>query len=140
MESLIIHGCKLCILCATDARGRRPADDFLAELTVDPKRKRDHANLMHLFQALADHGKITNEEQFKAVAGTNPKLYEFKKHQVRVFGFFSVGKFILTNGYIKKTNKLDKSEIERAHRIRAEHLQTEERPNDQHTGPLPRKS
>lgn len=49
----------------------------------------------------------------------------------RVMYFFVVGrKAILTNGFIKKTQKTPKEEIERAKRYRADYLSREENNND----------
>ena len=68
---------------------------------------------------MAEHGTVRNPEQFKPVQG---KIFEFKKHQIRVFCFREGDRWLLTNGYKKKKTKLDQGEIDRAERIMGEHL------------------
>ena len=49
----------------------------------------------------------------------------------RVLCFFMIGhKVVLTNGFIKKTQKTPKSEIERAKRYRADYLRRKENNDD----------
>jgi len=74
---------------------------------------------------LADDGRVANQERFKRVEGTDG-LWEFKLHQIRIFGFFlSGGRFILTNGVRKKQDRLSKSDIAVAEAIRGEHISHE---------------
>ena len=116
-------GAKFVVEYACDASGRYPAEDFLKEVGEDQARKSEHAGLLYLFKLYADQGRITNPEQFKKLEGTDPTLVEFKKFQCRVFGFFNgSGVLVLTHGFIKKKDKVDKSEIERGQRIRRGHL------------------
>ncbi len=106
---------------AIDAQGRQPAETFLAELQVD--RRAEYIGLLALFQRYADFGVLHNREQFKQLAGTDPTLVEFKKGQARVLGFYNgPGVLVLTHGLIKKRDRLDPADIDRAHRIRAEHI------------------
>lgn len=60
-----------------------------------------------------DYGLIRNTEIFKAIGNG---LFEFRTWRgVRVFCFVDSGKLMVcTSGYIKKRNKLDNSEINRA--------------------------
>ena len=69
---------------------------------------------------MAEHGDAPNPEQFKHVQG---KLFEFKKHQIRVFCFRDGNSWILTNGYKKKRDRLDRKEVARAERVMHEHLE-----------------
>lgn len=120
------RGARFTLEYACDASGRYPAEEFVQGLENDAKRRRDLAGLLHLFQVYADQGKISNREHFKKLQDVDPTLLEFKKHQVRVLGFFNgAGILVLTSGFIKKSDKIDQAEIDRAHRIRREHLQEE---------------
>jgi hypothetical protein len=117
------RGAKFTVVYACDAAGRYPAEEFLQELANDPARKSEHAGVLHLLQLFADAGKISNPEHFKKLEGTDPTLVEFKKFQTRVIGFFNgAGQLVLTHGFIKKKDKVDKAEFQRAYRIRIEHL------------------
>jgi phage-related protein len=94
-----------------------PAKQFFDRLDAKDQRK-----LMVLFQWLADHGKIFNEEKFKKIEGTDG-LFEFKSFQIRMPGFFGVrGSFVVTHGFRKKRDEAPRSEITKAYNIRAEHL------------------
>lgn len=77
------------------------------------------ARLVALFRRVAEHGDAPNPEQFKHVQG---KLFEFKKHQIRVFCFRHGDSWILTNGYKKKEDRLRPAKIRQAERIMGEHL------------------
>src|ERR1700733_14347593 len=70
------------------------------------------------FQMLGDVGKIFNEQKFKHLTGSD-QLFEFKADHGRVLCFFFVGKrVILTHGFLKKSNKTPKGEIERAEKYK----------------------
>lgn len=83
-----------------------PAKEFVEGLTVA-----DQAKIVQLFRRMAESGKLPNREQFKLVRGN---IFEFKKYQIRVFCFRKDHRWILTNGYTKKRNKLARAEIDRA--------------------------
>jgi len=102
------------ILCAVDARGRSPAREFLDELESQQAR-----GTAALFQRMCDHGAIHNREQFKKVEG---RIWEFKKHQIRILCYQSGRDWVLTHGLRKKKDKLPPKEIERANRIMEEDL------------------
>ena len=73
-----------------------------------------------LFDRLANHGKIYNENKFKHLEGSN-QIFEFKVNNTRVFSFFFFGKrVILTHGFIKKSRKTPKREIKRAENFKKE--------------------
>ena len=105
------------VVCAITSNRVSPSEKFLRKL--EKFRRKDYARVIVLFQRLAGKGKIINEEQFKHLTG---KIYEFKRHQIRV-GCFQQGRtWILTHGFIKKQQKWPKREIERAIRIMEEHV------------------
>jgi phage-related protein len=102
------------IECAREASGAYPSQEFLCSLSEKKLR-----SINVLFRKIADFGRNTNEEQFKKVEG---EIWEFKRGQIRI-GCFQVGsRWILTHGFIKKQDKWPRTQIERAERIRKEHM------------------
>jgi hypothetical protein len=84
----------------------------------------DRAKVLALFQRLADTGRITNEEKFKRVEGT--ELFEFKSFQVRLLGDFRPGhRFVVTHGLRKKKDKHSKTDIDTAWTLLKENDQAE---------------
>jgi phage-related protein len=75
-----------------------------------------------LLMRLGDTGKIWNEQKFKHLEGSE-KIYEFKPGKGRVLCFFFIDKkVILTNAFLKKSQKTPKAEIELAEKRRAEYI------------------
>ena len=103
--------------------GTEPAKDFLDSL--DAKM---FAKMIHVIEVLEAGGPTVREPY-----STHLKdgIYEIRAKVgsdiSRVLYFFFTGKrLILTNGFIKKTQKTPASEIERARRYRAEFLSRKE--------------
>ncbi len=95
--------------------GSTPAEEWLDSQPMKMQQK-----LAALFKMLGDVGKIYNEQKFKHLTGTD-QLFEFKADQGRVLCFFFVGKrVILTHGFLKKSDKTPKGEIERAEKMKTE--------------------
>ena len=118
-STIVVRGNLRTIEYAIRANGSMPAKEFIEGLS-EP----DQAKILVLFRRMAEKGNVPNREQFKLVEG---KIFEFKKQQIRVFCFRKGDRWLLTNGYKKKRDKLDRSEIDRAQRIMQEHLEREER-------------
>lgn len=118
-STIVVRGNLRTIEYAIRANGSMPAKEFIEGLSVP-----DQAKILVLFRRMADKGDVPNREQFKLVEG---KIFEFKKQQIRVFCFRKGDRWLLTNGYKKKRDKLDRSEIDRAQRIMQEHLEREAR-------------
>lgn len=117
---MVVRGAMRTIEYAVCSNGSMPAKEFIEnELSLA-----EQAKLLVLLQRMADHGSVPNREQFKVV---RDKVFEFKKHQIRVFCFRKDDRWLLTNGYKKKKDRLDPGEIVRAERIMKEHLQRETR-------------
>ena len=114
-RSIVVRGSLRTIEHAMRANGAMLAESFVE--TLDEK---DQRRLGVLFRRMADTGKIHNKEQFKKVRG---KIYEFKRHQVRVGCFQAGAAWRLTHGFIKKTEKWPEREIERAQDIMKEDLE-----------------
>ena len=115
---IVVRGAMRTIEYAVCSNGSMPAREFIeGELSLA-----EQAKLLALFQRMADHGNVPNREQFKVVRG---KVFEFKKHQIRVFCFRKDDRWLLTNGCKKKKDRLAPSEVARAERIMEEHLRRE---------------
>jgi len=111
---VVVRGAMRTIEYAVCINESSPARDFIESLNESDQRK-----LVALLGRMAEHGNVPNKEQFKHVDG---KLFEFKKHQIRVFCFRDGDSWILTNGYKKKEDKLRPAKIGQAKRIMEEHL------------------
>jgi mRNA-degrading endonuclease RelE of RelBE toxin-antitoxin system len=106
------------IECLEFSDGSCPAGDFLDELEKPDRRKLDT-----LFERLATTGRIDNREKFKKLEGSD-QIWEFKSFQIRIPCFFTRDKrVILLFGLVKKKNKYQKSEVERAEQYRSSYLQ-----------------
>ena len=114
-ESFVCNGSWGTVRYAVQANGKMLADEFIRGLEV-----RDQRKLAVRFVRMAEDGQIRNPEQFKKVVDD---IFEFKSFQIRI-GCFQVGRtWFLTHGFVKKQAKWPKPEIERARRIRKEHLE-----------------
>jgi len=91
------------------------AEEWLESMPLDIQQK-----FAALFSWIGDHGRITNEQKFKHLTGSD-QIFEFKAGQGRVMCFFFIGKrIILTHGCTKKSKKTPKGEIERAEALKQE--------------------
>ena len=118
-SNIVVRGNQRTIEYAICANGSMPAKEFVEGLS-EP----DQTKLLVLFRRMAEKGNVPNRQQFKPV---EDKIFEFKKQQMRVFCFRKDDRWLLTNGYKKKRDKLDRSEIDRAQRIMQEHMKREQR-------------
>lgn len=84
----------------------------------DLERKKK-ARILRVIKRYADFGKINNREQFRKVEGD---LWEFKNYQTRIIMYHCTrGVIALTNGFIKKGDRIPPAEISRANRIKQEY-------------------
>ncbi|MFQ5424458.1 MAG: type II toxin-antitoxin system RelE/ParE family toxin [Phycisphaerae bacterium] len=116
---VVVRGSSRIIEYAVCANGKMPAKEFIEGLPEADQRK-----IAVLLHRMAEKGDVPNRQQFKPVRG---KLFEFKKHQIRVFCFRNGDRWLLTNGYKKKTDRLDSGQIRWAETVMQEHLQRERR-------------
>ncbi len=80
------------------------------------------ASLSSLAKRIAIFGHIYDETKFR-IEDKQHKIYCFKPQQERFFCFFAIGrKIIITSGYTKKKQKLDRQELQRAIQIRKKYL------------------
>lgn len=106
------------------ADGTYPAEEFI--LAQDVKMR---AKLIRLLTLLESEGNNLREPYSKNIGDG---IYEIRAIQgsniTRVLYFFVVGhKIILTNGFVKKTNKTPDSVKDIAKKYRAEYQQREEK-------------
>lgn len=81
--------------------------DYFNKLAHNKKAK-----LLYLFYILADTGKIRNEQKFRYEGN---QIYAFKLVSDRFLCFFYEGaKIIITNAYVKQTDKMPPREKQRA--------------------------
>ena len=101
------------------ADGTEPAKDFL--LSLDKKMR---AKMLRTIKLLQMNGNKLREPESKELDDGIMELRAKVGSDIsRVLYFFVVGrKAILTNGFIKLTQKTPKAEIERAKRYRADYL------------------
>lgn len=98
--------------------GTYPAEEFI--LSQDVKMR---AKLFRLFELLEEKGNTLREPYSKSL---DDGIFEIRAKQgnniTRVLYFFYVGnKIILTNGFVKKSQKTPPSEIALAKKYRAEY-------------------
>ena len=90
-----------------DDKGNSPALEYYKELSEQQKNK-----LNYLFNVLSNSGSIRNEEKFRY---EGDQIYAFKPAPDRFLCFFYEGsKVIVTNAYVKKTDKMPPREKTKA--------------------------
>ena len=99
--------------------GDNPVEELLD--TLNPKMK---AKIFGMLVILQEKGNRLREPYSKHVEDGIFELWcKFGSDITRVmYFFFDRGKIILTNGFVKKTQKTPKKEIERAEAIRKEYF------------------
>lgn len=105
------------------ADGTEPAKEFLDSLDVKMRAK-----MLRTLVMLQNNGYELREPYSKPL---NNGIFELRAKVgsdiSRVLYFFIIGrKAVLTNGFIKKTQKTPREEIERAKRYRAEYISRKE--------------
>jgi Phage derived protein Gp49-like (DUF891). len=90
-----------------DSKGHSQPLEYFEEQPKDKQRK-----LLNLFRLMGEQGKIFDETKFR---NEGDGIYAFKPQPDRYpCFFFKGGKVIVTNAFIKKTQKLPQSEKEQA--------------------------
>lgn len=99
-----------------DVRGKSQALEYADNLS-----RSDRAKLEGLLRVMGDIGQIRNKTKFRS---EGDQLYAFKPQPHRFLCFFMQGrKIIITNGFIKKRDKLPQSEKKRASSYRQDYQQ-----------------
>jgi len=115
-EYIFYQGEKFQVEFYFTAAGKMPARECLEDMALDIKVK-----LAVLVRYIAEQGKIFDITKFRVV-DSKEKIYEFKPLQYRFFNFFHEGrKIIITNGYMKKSQKVSKKDLERARGIKKDY-------------------
>lgn len=106
-EYIVYEGEAFTIEWYHDAKGKSQPYDFLESLNDD-----EQAQLFKLVKLMGDMGQIHNKIKFR---NEGDKIYAFKPKPNRFLCFFVEGrKIIITNGFVKKKDKLPPGEKERA--------------------------
>ncbi len=89
--------------------GDMPAKEYLEKESLGVQVK-----LAALVKYIADHGRLFNKTKFRKV-DSKESIFEFKPVDHRFFSFFYEGKkIIITNAYMKKSQKVSKRDLEKA--------------------------
>lgn len=110
-EYIAFEGEEFTIEWYFDNKGKSISLDYLESLD-----EKEQAKLFELMKLIGNAGIIKNKTKFR---NEGEKIYAFKPQPHRFLCFFFEGqKIIVTNGFHKKTDKLPKSEKERALKIK----------------------
>lgn len=97
----------------------------LVQEFIDELQELDQMKILVLLKYAGDYGPPRNLEKFKKL---EDDIWEFKSFQVRLLCFFDKNQLIiLTHGFVKKSKKTPKSEIEKAKRLQKEYLSERKR-------------
>ncbi len=107
--------------------GSEPAKEFI--LSQDKKMM---AKTFRMVEILAANGTDLREPYSKALGdGIFELRVQVASDISRILYFFYIGKeIVLTNGFVKKTQKTPPAEIERAKQYRADYLRRRENRNE----------
>lgn len=105
------------------ASGEQPARDFL--LSLDKKMR---AKMADMISILEDNGYELREPYSRHLSeGIFELRAKVGSDITRVMYFFYIDRrIILTNGFVKKTQKTPRAELERAKKYRADYLRKQE--------------
>ncbi len=111
---LLLEGSWCRVECAIRKNGKSESKAFLDDLPIP-----DRAKILKVVKRYANFGVIHNKEQFRKVEGD---IWEFKGSRIRVFMYHrGEGSIALTHGFMKKTRKTPRTQVERAFRIKNEY-------------------
>jgi phage-related protein len=113
MSNIHYVGSSKRIVWAVEGSKKMRGKEFFETLTVQ-----DRAKAQALFERMGDHGEIRNTEKFRH---EEEGIYCFKSFQVRFPCFFDGSDVVVTHGLRKKADKMPRTELDRAKRIRKEH-------------------
>ena len=102
--------------------GRMLAKEQVRDAPVAVKAK-----LAALVKIIAEEGSIFDKTKFRLV-DRKERIYEFKPNKYRFFNFFFDGaKIIITNGYRKRAQKVDRKELKKAIQLKKDYISRVER-------------
>lgn len=97
--------------------GKLPAKEYLEKTSMDVKVK-----LAALVKYIAEQGKLFDITKYRQV-DPKEKIYEFKPVGHRFFNFFyEGGKIIITNAYMKKSQRVSKKDLEKAKTMKKDYI------------------
>lgn len=112
-EYIIYEGDHFTLEWYYDEKGNSSAFKYFEALSAVQKRK-----ALLLFKRMGDFGKISDITKFR---NEGDKIFAFKPQPDRFLSFFCIGKkIIVTNGFLKKGQKLPKAEKEIALKCKAD--------------------
>ena len=98
-----------------------PKGDMPAKECHDASPIEAQWKLLALAKHIAEEGRLFDESKFRMV-DKKERIFEFKPKAQRFFNFFyEDSKIILTNGYRKKGQKVDKKELAKAIRLKKDY-------------------
>ncbi len=98
-----------------DKNGKSQPLEYFYSMSNSQKRK-----LLMLFKRMGDFGKISDKTKFR---NEGDGIFAFKPQPDRFLSFFTSNKkIILTEGFIKKQNKLPKNLKEKSLRLKEDYL------------------
>ena len=110
---VVYQGSKLIVELLLKADGSSPVEEFLESLPPSDRKKIDT-----LFELIGEKGRITNDQKFKKLEGSD-KIFEFKSFQIRLLCFFAgSGRLVVCRGLKKKRDRHDKQDIQFAESCR----------------------
>jgi len=115
-KALIAYqGEKFTIEWYCDDKGNSSVLEYYKELSIQQKNK-----LNYLFNIISNSGTIRSEEKFRY---EGDQIYAFKPAPDRFLCFFYEGsKIIVTNAYVKKTDKMPPREKTKAMNAKADYI------------------
>ena len=119
--------------------GKRDKCPVLAFFEEQSKQHaEDFEELLALLTFTANQGPPANDTKFKHLTGTEG-LFEFKTSGgLRVFCFWDEGSLIIcTHGMVKKSNKADPAEIQRAKKMKKDYETAKKKGELHHVQPKP---
>jgi len=97
--------------------GEMPAKEYLEQESLGVQVK-----LAALVKYIADHGMLFNRTKFMKV-DSKDNIFEFKPLDHRFFSFFYKDrKIIITNAYMKKSQKVSKRDLEKAKNLKKTYI------------------
>lgn len=107
-----------------DRRGRRPVREFLDSLSAT-----DRAAVLHSFALLEEFGLSVGAPHVRSIRGYR-KLWELRvraqRGAIRLFYFAHTGRrFVILHGFVKKSGKTPRCELETAARRMLDGLERE---------------
>ncbi len=107
--------------------GQEPAKDFILGLDIKMRAK-----VLRTIKLLADNGTDLREPSSKSLgSGIFELRIKFGSDITRILYFFFIGqKAILTNGFVKKTQKTPVGEVEKAQAYRKDYITRMGKNND----------